>query len=294
MAVALKGSLEPIAARAHHGLDGDVGGQIYYLPLVCRAVRHVGGEGVPVCLRTDGKVGLLFHDVGLPSLDACGGLEVQVVGDVRGVEACLVAVVGTHGVEFHDGESVERRAAEVVHVEGEAQRVPRPVGVERAVAQHHAGMNVVVFGDDVRVAAVVLQFQTDDGQRLSRLEVCHSLDAPAVAVVRGVVAVGDDGVSVVVEHHGVACLVLHEEHVLVVTVGKVAVDDDGRAQLWHEGAVVAPVLLYLRAVEVLHSFVCDDGESLVLVSGVRPRLSCRQPRAVGVHHHPAALARQRA
>ena len=117
------------------------------------AVEHGVDDVVSVVVHVAVGLGPL-HDIRLAGLYAG-----QVVAEVHRQRA--VAEAG-RCEGLHRG-TLQGRAGEVVHAEGQAQRVPRAVLVERASGQRHVS-HVAVFVTDSR-AVVAVVGQTDGGGR---------------------------------------------------------------------------------------------------------------------------------
>ena len=103
-----------------------------------------------------------LDEVRLAGLDVCCSLEIEVERAVRGVEACLVATVGcfdvasatgivpAHGVQFHERAPVKRGATNVID-NRQADGVPVPILVKRAILQSYRALVAGVIADDFRI-----------------------------------------------------------------------------------------------------------------------------------------------
>ena len=154
MTTAVERASKRMVGRACRGRYLDVICQCHYLSAVVRAVVDRLGKGVPLCRRADDKVGILSHP--LDNIRCAGGQRLYGVAEVERQRACRV-------VKYRADQcarlSTDQCRAVQCDVEGQAQRVPVSVQVERTVLKGYVDGLAAVPGshlaDDLRVRGVV-------------------------------------------------------------------------------------------------------------------------------------------
>ncbi len=160
VSVAVEGAAERMVGCACHSGDRDVGTQHHVLPGKGFSAVHALGEGCPLGVVVDEKVGAVspLDDIRLSGFNARGLREVQrqrAVGEVRAAE------------RLHRG-PFKRGAVEVTEGERQAQRIPLvTMAVKRVALKYHIVVLLPIGkgGDGLRVVGIFDQrFEIDGGK----------------------------------------------------------------------------------------------------------------------------------